>query len=118
MHTDCYGRTWRFKPGHDTSTMLQISRDLARAGYNANAALTFGDYSDRYAKLEGGGPLEPYLLKLGDNWYMGMRWGDEGSEYYSPGLSDSLIELMLKRHNAEACSEAEQRAIYHILTKD
>lgn len=105
MHTDIYGRQWRFKPDHDTANMLQISDSLAARGYNAARVLSgvFGTYGQLAAE----GPLEPYLLKLpGDTWCMGMRFGDEGHEYYSPGLNQNIIRAMLDYHRAE-CGPAE-----------
>lgn len=104
MHIDTYGRQWRFTPGHDTACMLQISDSLAQRGFDADRLLRgFPDIT--YAVLAAQGPLEPYLLKLGETWYMVMRYGDEGREYYSPGLNVNIIRAMLDLHRQECPAE-------------
>ncbi|MHA7685547.1 hypothetical protein [Cupriavidus sp. PET2-C1] len=39
MHTDKYGRTWRFKPDHDTDHMVQVPWDVMAKFMNADRIL-------------------------------------------------------------------------------
>lgn len=111
MHTDTFGRTWIFTPGHNPDKMLQLSHDVAAIGYNANHALRTGDTMDRYREAMADQPMEPYLLKNGkDGWYMGMRYGDSGSEYISPGLDAGIIQMMIALHRRK-CSAQEAMAV-------
>lgn len=115
MHTDSYGRTWHFQPDHDTDRMLKLSNEVAAIGYNANHSLRTGQVADHYAMYLKDGQLEPYLLKSGDGkWYMGMRYGNSGSEYISPGLDARIISMMIELHR-QKCSAKESVAVYTLV---
>lgn len=111
MHTDRFGRTWHFTPDHDTDRMLKISQTVAAIGYNANHALRTGNAVEQYSMYEKDGKLEPYLLKMGNgSWVMGMRFGNEGSEYISPGLDKRIIAMMIELHRTK-CDAREFQAV-------
>lgn len=110
IHRDKFDRVWRYKPDHDTDRMLQISDAVASIGYNANYALCNGEAENMYAGFEQ--PLEPYLLKMHSGWVMGMRYGDEGWEYISPGLDSRIIEMMVELHGRLPQSRNESNAIW------
>lgn len=111
-HTDKFGRTWRYTPGHDTNKMLQISAGLAARGYDAAVALRGAGHT--YDQQSQG--LEPYLLKSGHAWVMGMRYGNEGHEYISPCLDDRIIQMMVEAHRREAGS-VEHQAIWELVCR-
>lgn len=101
MHTDKFGREWLYTPGHDADRMLRPSKTHTLAALNFERAMrgapTVGqDYMDG---------LEPYLLKMGNAWVFGARFGDEGHQYYSPGLDQRVIEMMLQAHVATSTGE-------------
>ena len=111
MHTDRFGRKWHFTPDHNTDRMLKLSQTVAAIGYNSNHALRTGEVKDHYAMYESEGRLEPYLLKMGnDEWVMGMRYGNSGSEYISPGLDKRIISMMIDLHRTK-CDAVEFQAV-------
>lgn len=109
-HIDKFGRTWRYTPSHDANKMLKISNSLAERGYDANVALM--GRAGKYAGFTQ--DLEPYLLKSGPTWYMGMKYGDEGHEYISPCLDDRIVAMMVEAHRREACGNKEMQAVYEL----
>jgi hypothetical protein len=108
MHTDKYGRNWLFKSSY-ADDMLRISGWLAEFGFNTDrkfsgSAFTYAQYAQDYPGME------PYLLKMGDRWVMGMLYGDGPGEYISPGLDDGIVALML-RHHKKHHGPTEQLAV-------
>lgn len=116
MHTDIYGRPWRYIPDHDTSRMLKISNTLAKIGHDASRSLRTGAPCDFYARYQQEHTLEPYLLKMWDNhWVMGMRYGNEGHEYISPDIDRRIIEMMIEWHCKNAPNQLELAAIDNLV---
>jgi hypothetical protein len=63
--------------------------------------------------------LEPYLLKSGYGWHMGMRYGDEGSNYISPGIDDGILKLMVRLHRQRNSGGIkEMTAIWELVDGD
>ena len=94
-HKDEYGRTWKFKPGHDTAMMLQISPELL------HAALQLRDLGADNYPLTSLREMDCYLLRSPlafEQWYVGARFSDEGQDYLSPYLDPLLVEYMVKKH--------------------
>jgi hypothetical protein len=120
MHTDKFGRKWKFEPGHDADAMLKLTHKVAAVGYNAHHALQTGVYEDRYAeRLKDYPDMEPYLLKSGYGWHMGMRYGNEGSNYISPGIDNGIINLMIALHRrSNAGGISEMQAIWELVDGD
>ena len=58
MYQDKYGRNWKFKPGHDTTMMLQISPELL------HAALQLRDLSADDYPLADLRELDCYLIRM------------------------------------------------------
>lgn len=112
MHTDKFGRQWCFTPGHDTNRMLKVDANLAAAACNFQRTLR-GMSTDPLILLR---DTEPYLLKQPNGWVFGARYGDEGSQYYSPGLDDELLALMVKYHARQFHDDTgERRALATLL---
>jgi len=100
-HKDEYGRTWKFKPGHDTAMMLQISPELL------HAAMQLRDiYSDFKYMLKDLETFDCYLIRMPfEGWCVGFRFSDEGPGYLSPHLDERLIDYLITRHRQRASME-------------
>lgn len=84
-HIDKFGREWKYTPGNNPNRMLKLTHSTASIGW---------------PKLLP--HHEPYLLRMTKGWSMGIRYGNEGHEYLSPGLEfqeGNLIERMLAHHD-------------------
>ena len=105
MYQDKYGRTWKFKPGHDTTMMLQISPELL------HAALQLRDLGADNYPLADLRELDCYLTRMPtlEEWCVGARFSDEPQDYLSPYLDQLLIDYMLLKHRQ--ASRQEWRAI-------
>ena len=107
MYQDKHGRTWKFKPGHDTTMMLQISPELLHAALQLRY---LGADNHPLASLQ---EKDCYLLRsplVSEPWYVGARFSDEPQDYLSPYLDQLLIDYMLLKHRQQA-SRQEWRAI-------
>ena len=106
MYQDEYGRTWKFKPGHDTTMMLQISPELL------HAALQLRDLGADNYPLAGLREMDCYLIRMPtfEEWCVGTRFSDEGQDYLSPYLDQLLVDYMRLKHRQQA-SRQEWRAI-------
>jgi len=107
MHTDKFNRRWRFTPGHDTNKMLRPNPAVVLAVLNLQR-LRRGQELATPADIV---DTEPYLLNQGRAWVFGMRYGNEGFEYYSPSLDDDLIQAMLVTHQATRSTLEELHAL-------
>lgn len=98
MYQDKYGRNWKFKPGHDTTMMLQISPELL------HAALQLRDLSADNYPLADLRELDCYLIRMPtlEEWCVGARFSDEPQNYLSPYLDQLLIDYMLLKHRQQA----------------
>lgn len=108
MYQDEYGRTWKFKPGHDTTMMLQISPELLHAALQLRDACS-GAAACPLSWLQG---KDCYLIRMPtfEEWCVGARFSDEPQDYLSPYLDQLLIDYMLLKHRQQA-SRQEWRAI-------
>ncbi|MCP3017419.1 hypothetical protein [Cupriavidus basilensis] len=85
MHTDKYGRTWRFKPNHDADCMVQVPWDVMLIFMIADRMLTHANASETdwlRREFEHTKP-DCYVLKLGDYLYTGARMSDDPPDYRS-----------------------------------
>ncbi len=99
MYQDKHGRTWKFKPGHDTTMMLQISPELLHAALQLRY---LGADNHPLASLQ---EKDCYLLRsplVSEPWYVGARFSDEPQDYLSPYLDQLLIDYMLLKHRQQA----------------
>lgn len=68
MHTDKYGRTWRFKPGHDADSMVQVPWDVMAQFMAADRILTQGVGAEIWMNTEfAKARPDCYILKLGEH---------------------------------------------------
>ena len=111
MISDKYGRLWHFKPTHDTSQMLQISRNAAVQAYRISQFVA-GTQTPR--DPEWPEVVDVYLLKMGNGWNFGIRFGDCDADYFSPGLDPLAIGALLLHHR-KTCSRLEYPAVLDLL---
>ncbi len=97
MHTDKYGRTWRFKPNHDADCMVQVPWGVMAKFMQADRILLQSTAAEDWmlAQFEEGKP-DCYILKLQGRLYTGARYSDEPSDYSSSCIiSKSVLDAMV-----------------------
>lgn len=103
MHTDKYGRTWRFLPNHDPDCMVQVPWEVMARFMQADRVLLNGlNAEDWIAKDFAQHQPDCYILKLGGHLYTGARYSDEGSDYRSScirnkGVLDAMVWHLWQR---------------------
>lgn len=103
MHTDKYGRTWRFKPGHDADSMVQVPWDVMAQFMAADRILTNGVGAEIWMNTEfAKARPDCYILKSGEHLYTGARYSDEPGDYHSScthnkAVLDAVVWYLWKR---------------------
>lgn len=93
MHTDKYGRTWRYTPHHDMANALQISCDVVEFVVNAERAFA-GEHADFVASRI----RDYFLLKDGGLWQLCARSGAAPDDFYSLMLDPRIAALAIEMH--------------------
>lgn len=97
MHTDKYGRTWRFKPNHDADCMVQVPWDVMAKFMQADRILLQGTGAETWMLQDfADGKPDGYILKLGGKLYTDARYSDEPSDYRSSCiLTKAVFDAMV-----------------------
>lgn len=97
MHTDKYGRTWRFKPNYDADCMVQVPWDIMAKFMQADRILLQSTAAEDWMlKQFADGKPDCYILKLQGRLYTGARYSDKPSDYSSSCiLTKAVFDAMV-----------------------
>lgn len=101
MFTDKYGRIWNYTPAHDTSEMLQVSPYMIAEAFRFQTRIL--NWNPNYQPaLDFQPDADGYLLRSGEHWFAGIRYGNQPFEYLSPSLLPEVINLLIRGHKLRA----------------
>jgi hypothetical protein len=99
MHTDKFGREWKFEPHHNTDRMIKVKTEVMER-FIAADRLIVGPW-DRLSYFKGE-EVECYVLRLHFDGNAGIctgaRFSDNGPDYYSSLIHDMRMIKELIRY--------------------